>query len=384
MSLRSWRGAATLLATPLVIAVVVAAIALANDAATNRQVAGTWRTAGQIDVARAYSTETVLPDGSVLVVGGLDGSPNTTATKSELYEPLDGTSETLPQTLLGRIHHTATLTGDRVVVTGGVEFYSGDWHATDRTEVFDTRTRTWSIAGPLAQARSDASATTLKDGRVLVAGGHDGPKMFASAEIFDPATGAWTAAAPMPTARTQFTMATLPDGRVLVAGGLEFPGAPSATSLFYDPYIDSWYAGPRMTIERVLHADAQLPDGSVLMIGGQKGAGGSVEIFDVRTQQFTLLGSLVEPRMLAQAVALPDGSVIVTGGLSPQQEVSDFTPRSSAERYDPATRAFAPLAAPTDARAFAKLAFLGGGVFQIGGITKGERGTKTVEELGWR
>ena len=384
MSLRSWRSAATLLATPVVVAVVVAAIALAHDAATHRQVAATWRTAGEIHVARAYSSETVLPDGSVLVVGGLDGSLNTTATKSELYEPLAGTSETLPQAVLGRIHHTATLTGNDVVVTGGVEFYSGDWHATDRTDVFDARTRAWRTVAPLAQARSDASATALKDGRVLVAGGHDGPKMFASVEIFDPATASWRTVAPMPTARTQFTMATLPDGRVLVAGGLEFPGAPSVTSLFYDPYIDAWYPGPRMSVERVLHADAQLPDGSVLMIGGQKAAGASVEVFDVRTERFLSLGSLVEPRMLAQAVALPDGSVIVTGGLSPERDITDFSPRASAERYDPATRTFQPLAAPTDARAFAKLAFLGGGVFQIGGLTRGERGTKTVEELGWR
>lgn len=394
MSLRSWRTAATFLATPAVIVIVVAAIALANDAATHRAVAAKWTSAGEIRVARAYSTATVLPDGSVLVVGGLDdprdGAPSvsvdgpTEATKSELYEPLAGTSEALPQVLLGRIHHTATLTGDLVVVTGGVEFHSNDWHAIDRTDVYDTKTRTWRTVGALATARTDASAVAMKDGRVLVAGGHDGPRMFASAEIFDPQTGRWSAAAPMPTARTQFTMATLPDGRVLAAGGLEFPGAPSATSLFYDPGANAWTKGPDMLVERVLHADAQLADGSVLLIGGQNAAGSSVEIFDVRTQQFAIFGTLNEPRMLAQAVALPDGSVIVTGGLSPLRNVTDFSPRPTAERYDPTRHRFEPFASPTDARAFAKLAVVGSGVYQIGGVASGERPTKLIEALGWR
>ena len=384
MTAASERSRVSLFVAPAAVALVVAAIALQSGVG-QRPVAREWLPVGDLAVARAYASATVLADGSVLVVGGLDGDARDhTITRSELFEPLAAASVPLSQDVLGRIHHTATRTGDLVVVTGGVELRGKDWVALDRTDVFDARTRTWRTAGALAQARSDARATALKDGRVLVAGGNDGPHMLTSVELFDPKIDQWRTAAPLPSPRTQFTIATLPDGRVLVAGGLEAPGLPSASSALYDAASDSWTPGPSLAIERVLHADAQLPSGAVLLIGGQNAAGGSVEIYDPRANAFAFFGTLVETRMLAQAVALPDGSVLVTGGLSPQRDAADFSPRATAERYDPGRRAFEPIAAPADARAFAKLAVLGGDVYQIGGVGRGERGVKTVEALGWR
>jgi hypothetical protein len=384
VNLASWRSQATLLITPLLVAGSVAAIAVIGSADQHRALAREWSAAGDLAQARAYSSATVLADGAVLIVGGLDGdSRDRTSTKAELFDPLAGRSVALPA-VPGRVHHTATRTGELVVVTGGVEFVGKDWTALARTDVFDTRTRAWHVAGSLARKRSDARATTLKDGRVLVAGGHDGPQLLGSVEIFDPRTNEWTAAAPLPIARSQFTIATLPDGRVLAAGGLEAPGIPSNTSALYDPAANAWTLGPRLLYERALHADAQLADGSVLLVGGQKSAGGSVEMYDARLGQFVVYGRLAEGRMLAQAAVLPDGSVLVTGGVSPQGDATEFTPRQSAERSDPASRAFQPYASPADARAFAKLAVLGAGVYQIGGISRGERGTSSVETLAWR
>lgn len=383
MSFASWRRSAAVLATPVVIAFVVGGIAAAN--AARPSVATEWRAAGDLAVPRAYSSATVLPDGSVLVVGGfLPDGTNTPSTRAELYDPIADRSVVLPQVLLGRVYHTATRVGELVVVTGGNEQRGDAMSAIDRTDVYDVRTRTWRTASPLHEARANAGATALRDGRVLVTGGNDGPRMRKTTEIFDPATGSWTMAAPLPAARTQFSIATLPDGRVLVAGGLVFPGAPSATSLLYDPDADAWTAGPRMSIERVLHTDAQLADGRVVLVGGQNAAGGTSEIFDPRTNTFQVLATLAQPRMLAQAVALADGGLIVTGGISPQRDQSEFRPWRSAERYDPATRVFSLIPSPRDARAFAKLALLGADVYQIGGISDGEKGTRTIEVLGWR
>ncbi len=370
----------------MVIAIVVGAVAIAGGAARPRVLAEVWHGAGDLAAVRAYASATVLADGTVLLVGGLDGDArDRTSRRAELYEPLARASISLPQAIVGRIHHTATRAGELVVVTGGVQFLgSGGVQALKETEIFDTRTRTWRTAGDLMQPRSDARATLLKDGRILLTGGHDGPRLFSSTEIFDPRTGVWTPAAPLPLPRTQFTIATLPDGRVLVAGGLEAPGLPSATSVLYDPVKDEWRDGPRLAYERVLHAEAQLADGSVLFIGGQNGGGGSVERYDPRTGTISFFGTLVEPRMLAQAAALPDGTVLVTGGISSERDAAEFSPRATAERYDPARGTFELFASPAEARALAKLAVLRGGVFQIGGLSRGERASRTVEALGWR
>src|SRR5438046_636019 len=53
----------------------------------------------------------------------------------------------------------------------------------------------WSYTGGLNEPRSFASATTLQDGRVLVAGGngsYDDYVPLTSAELYNPVTGTWT------------------------------------------------------------------------------------------------------------------------------------------------------------------------------------------------
>src|SRR5205809_751006 len=69
-------------------------------------------------------------------------------------------------------------------------------------------TGTWTATGSMHDARESHTATLLKDGRVLVAGGQ-GSGYLASAEIYDPATGTWTATGSMHDARGGFHTATL-------------------------------------------------------------------------------------------------------------------------------------------------------------------------------
>jgi len=65
----------------------------------------------------------------------------------------------------------------------------------------------------------NATATMLRSGRVLVAGGYDGSTYLATTEIFDAGTTTWRAGPSMITRREFHTATLLPKGRVLVAGG---------------------------------------------------------------------------------------------------------------------------------------------------------------------
>ena len=96
---------------------------------------------------------------------------------------------------------SATLLQDgRVLIAGGYHVDSkGDYQYHDEAYLFDPATNTFSSAGKMKDARSDHTATLLKDGRVLVVGGK-GSDYFESAEIFDPSKlpgNAWSAAKPM-------------------------------------------------------------------------------------------------------------------------------------------------------------------------------------------
>ena len=87
----------------------------------------------------------------------------------------------------------------------------------------------WEFTGSLNQPRAyhtaTNTATLLSDGRVLVAGGA-GPRPqtfpypgLASTELYNPATGNWTVTGSLNDGRLLHTATLLRDGRVLVAGG---------------------------------------------------------------------------------------------------------------------------------------------------------------------
>ncbi|WP_437708085.1 kelch repeat-containing protein [Sorangium sp. So ce448] len=117
----------------------------------------------------------------------------------------------------------------------------------------------WESVPPMITPRGEHTATVLKDGRVLVAGGYpelDEPPYttreamsLKAVEIYDPATRTWSPAAPLLQARSGHAAILLPDGHVLVAGGKMRNAAALGTFLpsaeIYDPMTDTWTpAGP--------------------------------------------------------------------------------------------------------------------------------------------
>ena len=134
--------------------------------------------------ARAWHTSTMLPDGRVLVFGGL-GSDRRVVNVAELVDPATGATEELVHTsLTARAKHTATLLTDgRVLIVGGV---SDKNRLVSKTQIWDLQSRTVASAAPLSIARQGHDATLLADGNVLIAGGSDlDNNQITSAELFN-------------------------------------------------------------------------------------------------------------------------------------------------------------------------------------------------------
>ena len=118
--------------------------------------------------------------------------------------------------------HTATLlSNDKVLVAGGfVNFSLGQ--VTNSAELYDPSTGAWTITGNLNQGRAYHTATLLTTGKVLVAGGFfvDGlPNTTDRSELYDPATGTWSNTGNLNSARRFHTATLLLNGKVLAAGG---------------------------------------------------------------------------------------------------------------------------------------------------------------------
>ena len=267
---------------------------------------------------RAGATATLLPNGKVLISGGNDSSGKSLAS-SELYDPASGTFSITGSLTVPRGQATATLlkTG-KVLIAGGSA--SGDDDELATAELYDLTTGRFMRTGSMHHPRSYFTATMLQDGRILVAGGVSGGqypnhKVEASAEIYDPETEQFTEVPSMEFRRFKQGAALLPDGRVLIAGGSDEIGRQitySSTEIF-EPQKGRFSSGPPMKFSRykLLSGVAALADGRILLAGGAE----RPEIYDPRYSVFTPLnGEPLDGFLFSTATILNDGRVLLVDG----------------------------------------------------------------------
>jgi hypothetical protein len=92
----------------------------------------------------------------------------------------------------------------------------------------------------MLQGRERFTATLLRNGKVLVAGGdyYDGVNagVLTESEIYDPTVGTWSATVSMNTPRFGSKAVLLGNGKVLEAGGdPDFSDTPTASAELYTP-----------------------------------------------------------------------------------------------------------------------------------------------------
>ena len=336
---------------------VLQALREVYDPATDR-----WSTPARIPDWQGNQAPVLLPDGRVFFTGGILLPPRPPGGFSYLdtaqtYDPIADAWTPVAPMSIGRGGHTATLLADGTVLVVGGDVGKGYENATPTASVerYDPRTNRWSPAAPLAVTRLGHTATLLRDGRVLVAGGRssgaqpapvsDGDTT-ATAEVYDPAADRWAPAGSMPGWRGECcgrqTATLLQGGRVLVTGTSQ------ATAALYDPAADRWATtGPMTAIRGGSFTATPLPDGRVLVAGGTAYSGGgddlgivaSTEVYDLATNAWAGAAPMNSPRHSHVAAALPDGRVLVVGGFVDQATGALPTPPAELYTGSPAPEA---------------------------------------------
>jgi len=271
--------------------------------------AGTWSSTGPLNAARSGHTASLLPNGKVLVVGG--GGVAGVLASAELYDPATGTWRATGSMANARSYHTTTvLNNGKLLVAGG---YNGSYLAS--AELYDPATGAWSPTGALSVTHHEHTATLLANGKVLVAAGrYDNYSAISVAELYDPSTGTWSATASLASARYFHTATLMPNGKVLVAGG--YNGSTFVNPEIYDPAAGTWSSTAALATNRFIHTASLLPNGKVLVSGGSNDSGqlSTSELYDPATGVWSGTGALATARAYHTATLLPNGKLLIVGG----------------------------------------------------------------------
>ncbi len=170
------------------------------------------------------------------------------------------------------------------------------------------------------EVRRGVSFVELSDGRVMALGGSTSPyvgnePMTADTYILDPEAKTWRTGPKMVESRTNATATLLPDGSVLVAGGWTpkhtWQDVPTRSTERWDPRSDRFSTGAQLVIGVAGHQAMWVPgqqDKQLLVAGGfLRGWGGnnSVQAYDVDRSEWRSIGECASDFKTGDVAAVP-------------------------------------------------------------------------------
>ena len=180
-----------------------------------------WRALGaRMEVGRSAHFSGPTPGGDVVIIGGTTGAPSATLwrTSTEAFSPQLGTPFHEHYFGAGTI-----LPDGRLFVVGGVN--------TQALTIWDPQFGFLQGINRMASERSFATATAFDDGRVLIVGGFDlsgAPTVHTTIDVYFPigATGKFFPATELelPAPTSHHAAALGPDGAVWITGGIALQG----------------------------------------------------------------------------------------------------------------------------------------------------------------
>jgi hypothetical protein len=349
----------------------------------------TGSTAGQWAAPVAWPIVAVhanlLPTGEILAWDGQDFG-----NQARVWNPATGAFASVPNSLTNMFCGGQCLLPDgRVLVAGG---HNGAHIGLRDTNLFDPATRTWSRVAPMAVGRWYPTVTPLPDGRMLVTAGEiDCAGCVATIpEIFDARSASWTQLTGASQSFPYYPhMFVLPDGRVLAAATTEAPivsralDLPTQTWTVVDPNAVDGGSSAMYAPGKILKSGRSVdPDQPVIP--------STATTFVLDMNQPTPTWRSTAPMNFARTfhtlTLLPDGAVLATGGGPTTDALGVDNAVLATELWSPATETWTTLASMQRPRLYhstalllpdARVLVLGGGRFNGGDAPTDQKSSET-------
>ena len=281
--------------------------------------------------ARWDQSSVVLSDGSIVLMGGFGGNDNSDPNnyKNDVWRSTDKGATWAQMTASAewsaRDTHTSVAMPDGSIVLMGGLMGAGPikndvWRSTDKGA-------TWTQMTPQAEwsARRFHSSVVMPDGSIVLMGGYDGNNLKNDVWRSTDNGATWTEITSNAgwSARLSQTSVTMPDGSIVLMGGVG--------SNIPDDYLknDVWRSkdnGATWTeitsnaewSGRVKHSSVVMPDGSILLVGGLGGGPIKNDVWRSTDNGATwnqITSNAGWPGRLSHtSVAMQDGSIVLMGG----------------------------------------------------------------------
>ena len=271
--------------------------------------------------ARYDQSNVVLPDGSILLIGGSNGP-----CKNDVWRSINNGVTWTPMTASAgwsaRFGHTSVVMPDgSIVLMGGVGYLGNNpkndvWRSTDNGTTWAPMTASagWS-------ARYDHTSVVMPDGSIVLMGGYAAGIIKNDVWRSTDNGATWTQLTPSAgwSVRSGHTSVVMPDSSIVLMGGYDgsskrdvWRSTDNGTTWTPMTASAGWSA-------RSSHTSVVMPDGSIILMGGQESS--NVLRNDIwrsmdngATWSLVNLNSGWSAKFGHSSVAMPDGSIILMGG----------------------------------------------------------------------
>jgi PKD repeat protein len=285
-------------------------------------------------------TMVAMPDGSVVLMGGKDGTTSLrdvwrSINNGTTWEPVTTTAD-WPK----RVKHTSVVMPDGgIVLMGG---RNGNTYMNDVWQSINNGS-TWSQVNAAAgwTGRYGHTSVAMPDGSIILMGGNNGNGVLNDVWRSTDNGETWTEINSSAgwSARYGHTSVVLPDKSIVLMGGNTGSGARN----------DVWRSTNNGTTWTVVNASAEwqgryehtsvaLPDGTIFLMGGNSGSGLLNDIWRSKdngaTWKRVTASAGWSARSLHSSVVLPNGRIVLTGGDDGSTLLNDVWRFSSAKSLE--------------------------------------------------
>jgi PGF-pre-PGF domain-containing protein len=291
--------------------------------------------------ARSRHSSVVLPDGSIVLMGGLGISYDY---YNDTWWSIDnGANWTLMNSSAGwpsrHSFSSVVLPDGSIVLMGGVRtgsnYYNDTWRSIDNGA-------NWTLMNSSAgwSARQGHSSVVLPDGSIVLMGGYVGATRFNDVWRSTDNGANWDLITSTPgwLARNGHSSVVLPDGSIVLMGG--YSGVYNNDTWRSNDNGANWTLMNSSAgwLSRHSFSSVVLPDGSIVLMGGANGGDYKNDVW--RSTDNGSTWTEVNPsagwtaRYFHSSVVLPDGSIVLMGGgtASPKDDVWRLTTAGSSQQ----------------------------------------------------